>query len=174
MNYYYFIYFKYSRYKPTRKVHVKIVGGHHCLSFLMDASRCFFVWLCLLNYSLFISPFFLGPCLPLLSGLFKKLSYFRKVHFENCVEKRAWLAGRVSLLLIVRFFMIHTFISFLSSNKISVWSWLDSGYTRSNSQLTKWGKVENESNQCVDALAKFIVTLSSNYVNIWWGTCGFW
>ena len=155
---------------------MKIVGGHHCLSFLTDTSRCFFVWLCLLNYSLFISPFFffLGPCFPLLSRLFKKLSYFRKVHFEGCVEKRAWLAGRVSVSLIIRFFMIHTFISFLSNNKFSVRSWLDSGYTRSKSQLTKRGKVENESNQCVDALAKFIVTLSSNYVNIWWRTCGFW
>ena len=89
------------------------------------------------------------------------------------MEKRAWLAGRVSLSLIIRFFMIHTFISFLSNNKFSVRSWLDSGYTRSNSQLTTRGKVENESNQCVDALAKFRVTLSAKYVNIWWGTCGF-
>ena len=54
--------------------------------------------------------------------------------------------------------------------KFSVWSWLDSGYTRSNSQLTKRGKVENESNQCVDALAMFRATLSFNYVNIWWRT----
>ena len=154
---------------------MKIVGGHHCLSFLTDASRWLFVWLCLLNYSLFISFFFFFVFFFDRAFLscpnFLKISPTLGKSTLRVVWKRelGWLEGSLSL--IIRFFMIHTLISFLSNNKFSVWSWLDSGYTRSNSQVSKRRKVKNELNQFVDALAKFSAILFSNYVYIWWRTC---